>query len=724
MNSIFSRSLSLGAIVGASLSIAAQVAAAQPAQTQAGASAAPDSTAGSALEKSLDDIVVTAQKKGVAERAQDVPIALSAFSKDALAATHVADLTDIAKLAPNVRLQSTGSIKGFGTFYIRGAGVTGSIPSNDPAVGTFINGMPLGISTGALTELYDLASVEVLRGPQGTLFGRNVTGGAILLTTARPTDSLHADLRVGGGTSDQWVVSGAVGSTTDNGVFGAKMDFLQRHLGGYFHDVGTGRRVGESDVSLIRPTIVLKPTPSLNIAVMGEIGRESGDGAISSNFFVPGSLISKTYTPPPGKFDVELNTPGNSDLTWKHVVANADWKIGPGTITSITGLREVKHDHITDYDGSPVDYLTFGTHVKQHQFFQELRFAGKPFGTDAINITAGGNYMNQYYLYGEQRFNFKSALQGSIDHQQYGAFAQTEITLPLDLTLIGGLRYTYEKKAAVISKLGSCSLDLSTCNVDFRGSKSWHNLSPKFGLNWKPDKDLLVYGSFTRGFRSGGYNVRTSGAGSSPGPYDQETVDAYEVGLKSELFDRRIRLNLAGFLNKAKGLQEIVIVDGLNQTIVNAATATIKGAEADVTVVVAKGLLLTGTAGYLHPKYDRFDYLPNGVNLTPPQSPKWTTSASINYETALGSLGKISLRGAYSYVASRYADVANLAPLKSYSVLDASATLDLNDHVSVSIYGKNLANKAYVIFAQVNAAYGNNFLAPPRTVMGEVTFKY
>ncbi len=700
---------------------------------------APDQQSTSALERSLDEVVVTGRKRDVAERAQDVPIALSAFSAGAIEAAHVKDLSDIGNLAPSVRLMPSGSVPGYGSFFIRGAGVAGSIPSNDPAVGTFIDGMPLGVSSGSLTELFDLASIEVLRGPQGTLFGRNVTGGAILVRTARPTGDLHANLRGALGSHGQQELTGSVEGGVAGGAIAVKLAFLTKHSDGFFKDVATGDRLGERDVQIVRPTVVFHPTDKLTIAVIGEIGEDSGDGPVAKNLFVPGTSVTNSgFIPPPGKFDVGQNTRGYNDLAWKHAIINVDWDVGPGKITSITGWRGVTQAGALDADGSSFGAIVFDTNIDQSQFFQELRFAGKPFGTDAINITAGVSVLDQDFTYDEGRFIFsgalRQALRGTIDHKQYGAFGQADVALPWNVTITAGARYSYERKAAAIASLGNCNFERTTCVTDFRGKDAWRNLGPKLGLQWRPSDTLQVYASWTRGFRSGGFNIRNGSPLISAGPYDEETADAYEVGLKSELFDRRVRVNLAAFVNKAKDLQQVVLNQSNQQTVLNAADATVKGFEAELNFLPARGLVLTGSAGYVDNAYDRFDGLDVNADRIPDpdiarrlkfaQVPKWTASSSATYETSVGSLGTLTLRGSYTYVSSRPADVINNFDLEAYELIDASAALALNKYFTLTLYGKNLTNALYAGFGAAVSLYRAILPSPPRTWLVEASVRF
>lgn len=720
----------------------------EPASAAAQQSSETADTGASSLERALDDIVVTGRKRDVAERAQDVPIALSAYSAAALRAAHVQDLTDIANLAPSVRLTSS-AVPGYGSYFIRGASVIGTIPSNDPAVGVFINGMPLGTSRGSLGELFDLASIEVLRGPQGTLFGRNVTGGAILLTTARPSGDFHANLRGGIGNAGQWELSGGVEGATKSGAVAVRLAFLTKHTDGFFHDLQSGTRAGERDVRIVRPTVVFKPTETLTIAVSGEVGRDEGDGGIAFNLPAASSSITRSgYVIPSGKFDTRLNTKGYNDLRWKHVTVNSDLDVGVGTITSVTAWRAVRQKQQNDTDGASFDGVTFNDKSRQHQFSQELRFAGRPFGTDAIQLTVGGSMLDQSFTQFEGRFIFggllRQALEGTIDHKQYGLFAQTDIELPLNFTLTAGARYSYEKKSAVITSLGGCTfttvsaaLIKTACTPDFTGRDNWKNLGPKVGLQWKPSDEFLAYASWTRGFRSGGFNSRNTPP-AIPGPYDPETVDAYEIGLKSELLDRKLRINLAAYINKAKDLQEAVLdptrgAAGV-QTILNAADATTKGFEAEVTAIPVRGLVLTGAVGYVDAKYDSFRQLDlTGDRIPDPALakllkfaliPKWTASASATYEADLGSLGTLTLRGAYSYVDDRPNDVVNQFILPSYELVDASAALALNEHVTVTLYGKNLTNEVYSNNANGNATFRSQFIYPGRTWLAEVALKF
>ena len=715
-----------------------------------GTATQPDRPSGSLFD-SLDDIVVTARKKDVAERAQDVPVSITAIGAKTIEAAKIRDLVEVANLAPSVRLVPSGTTAGYGSFFIRGTGVSGSIPSNDPAVGTFVDGVPLGIGNGSLTEFFELQSVEILRGPQGTLFGKNVTGGAILLTTKRPTNEFGGFVRAGYGNDGQYLIAGNVeGPIVDDKVL-FKVAALQRHTDGAFHNSFNDSRIGERTITILRPTLVVKPTETLTITGIYEHGYDRGDGAATQNVYKPQTIISQTYDPRPlgGKFFINQNEEGFGDLKWNNYTVNAELEVGSGKITSITGWRTVANDALADSDGTPFTVFHLRSIVSQRQFYQELRYAGTPFGTDAIDVTAGGNYFNQHFNYQETRALTASNIgaNGIVDHKQYAAFAQADMHVTDTFTATAGLRYTREKKEATVASLGNCNFALTACTYDFTGSKTFSNVTPKFGLQWKPNRDFLAYASYTKGYRSGGFNVRNGSPLIPAGPYDDETVQAYEAGIKTELLDNRLRLNVAGYLNQFSNLQAVVLDSFNRQRVQNAANVDIWGFEIDAVASITRSLTLSGGVGYVDNKFSSFNGLElDGVAGIGPgdaaavkklglvQVPHWTASSTLTYEREIAGLGKLTLRGSYSYVGRRPGNVTNAFVVvgqppvpffsDSYQLVDLSADLDISEHLSVGAYVKNLTNERWVGFESFNLGFFQSYLSPPRNIMAEVTYKF
>ena len=295
----------------------------------------------------IEEVATTATKKSGAESAQDVAMSMSVFGEDALAERHVTDLGDLGMAMPNVALDGVGTAKGIANFTIRGQGIAGSIPSIDPTVGVFVDGVYLGVNYGVIVDTLDLAAVEVLRGPQGLLFGRNVTGGAVLLRSRRPQGLSSAEglLRLEPVPSDR--LTGSVERPLVEDALGLRVSGSFRDDAGWFDNTAPGGgRIGADATWVLRSVLGWTPGGGFEVAVIHEHGKTDADGPATQN---RRRLDG---------FDLELDEPGFAHIRWRHVIVDANRATADGRarLTNLFGWREVAHDSLTDTDstGAPV----------------------------------------------------------------------------------------------------------------------------------------------------------------------------------------------------------------------------------------------------------------------------------------------------------------------------------------------------------------------------------
>jgi iron complex outermembrane recepter protein len=688
----------------------------------------------------IDEIVVYARKKSGAERAQDVPIALTALSGAQIEAAFANDLTDVGMTMPNVRLDDGGAFPGVSNFTIRGMGFNSTIASVEPTVGTFVDGIYIGANLGGLADTLDLESVEVLRGPQGTLFGRNVTGGAVVMRSRRPDGEFGGVLKAGFGSGNRVVIAGGIeGPLTE--TLSAKIFAQYNDYDGDWHNITLGGRHGKDENFAVRPILRFQPNSGVDISLIGEYGKTDGDGVSSRFIEDPAQLLTiQGVREPEGTENLSINYRGYTDIEWKQAVLDANFDFAGGTLTSITGYRDVSYASAGDTDGSETETARALNTMEQHQFSEELRFAGRAFD-DKLDFTIGAYYfeqhMEQYYhviFFG----NSNQRSRGELDHRTWSVFAQGDYEVVPGVFVTAGGRYTWEKKSAATGRTNECTVDL-VCSLTDEGSTTWKNFAPKLGVSWKASPDVLLYASWTKGFRSGGYNIRTTGARFNPanptaafesaGPYDQEVVKALEGGIKTEFLDGKARVNFAAFHNTYSGLQRTVN-DGLVNFIANVAAATVNGAEVETTFLPFPNLALTGSLGYLDAKYD--DYILPGTttNLKGKQlirAPEWTYAASITHDLSLGSAGVLTSRAALNYSGKTPANDPGNYFAPSFHLVDASLTWspEGNEDLKVSAWVKNLTNEKYALLATyVGALFTNLYQSPPRRWGAEVTYRF
>ncbi|MES2057196.1 MAG: TonB-dependent receptor [Pseudomonadota bacterium] len=680
----------------------------------------------------LTDIVVTATKRGQAQNVQDVPFAVTAFGSDQLDDQHVRSIAGLSYDIPNVQLTELGTSPGYANFSIRGLGINSSIPSIDPTVGTFIDGIYLGIGGGVVLDTFDLAGVEVLRGPQGLLFGRNVTGGAVVIRSTVPSNVLHVDFKAALSTGLEKNISGVISGPLIKDKLQVKLGVYYDKDNGWFTNLyNNNHNFGKGETIIIRPALRFTPTETIEMIARYEHGHQFGDGARPTNFGLFGR----------DTFKISVNEEGLSRNNWNmaSLETNFDVGLGNGKITNIAGYRNFQGDLITDIDSQPVTNYHFYTRTEQNQFSNELRYAGT-FG--AIDVTTGLYYFGQEINYLEKRLLAGGALTiagGGVQNQHsYGAFASFDVHVNDQITLNVGGRYSKEDKKVRIANIvaGGCNFDARTCNYTFFSKKDWNGFTPRLGVQYKPTGNTQLYAFWAKGFRSGGYNLRSINTAVPPGPFDQETQNSFEIGLKQE-FGRIARVNLAGFYNKIDNVQREIVTPvagvGALQVVANAANVTIKGVDAEVVFMPARGLTITGQLGYTDGNYDKIfadlnnDQVINAKDyaLVLPRLSKWTYGGSIAYSLPVGT-GTVDARAGANYRSLAYYNELNNGILPAATMVDGNLSYSKGPY-KFSVFGTNLLNQVtYGISGPLPFIPGGTFSAlnKGRVVGAEFQYKF
>lgn len=688
--------------------------------TSAFAQAEPDDA------RELEDriIVVTSIKAPGIDAARRAG-SLTAVGQEELDTRNVRDLADLTYVAPNVSLDPIGTFKGVANFSIRGLGINSSIPSIDPAVGLFVDGVYMGINAGTVFDLLDVERVEVLRGPQGVAFGRNTTGGAVLIATGNPTEewmgraAVSFETPVDADRGAPMAIARAVVSGPLTDRIGIRLAALHRDDGGYFENSFDGSAFGKERTTMLRGALSIQASDRLSLLFKGERVESSGDGAAGHN----NGLIARD------DFAIALDERGFYDSRSTFAVARAEYEMDIGVITNVFGWREYDLRTRNDIDSSPQSIFFSDTGTSQEQWSNELYYAAD-FGR--LALTVGGYLFHQDIGYDEDRnlagFGLpKQYGGGRQDHDVYGIYGQADYDLTRAVTLTAGLRYSREEKAADITYVRprpACSAIDSTCPVDginpatgenngFSDTRSWSNFAPRLALAFRPAERATLYASWTRGYRSGGYNLRitqpvafesVSAALGSPA-FDEERVDSYEVGAKWHSADGRAHLTAAAFQTEVAGLQREVNVPsasaGLAQSVYNTADARIRGGEIEAEFAPLRILRLAANVGYIDARYTDafFDISSDGkvdaadLALDLPRAPKWTWGGSAIVTVPAGE-GAFTAAAFYQHRA-RYAYTDNNWGFNSASdQLDATLAYDLGEPgITMSVYGRNLLDE-------------------------------
>ena len=644
----------------------------------------------------LEEVVTTATKKGETEAAQDVVGAISVLGGDELEARHVIDIEDLGYALPNVAFDSIGTGKGIANFSIRGLGVAGSIPSIDPTVGIFIDGMYLGVNYGVVMDMFDLEAMEVLRGPQGLLFGRNVIGGAVLLRSRRPSGAASGYMSVRRSTGPETRFAAAGERRFTEREINARLAVAYRRDDGWFdNDASIGGSVGAETTWSVRPIVTFKPTKYLDVAVILEHGDSEGDGPASQNRYRFSG------------FDFAIDEPGFSRVDWDHVIVETVRRFDRGRIVNVTGLRGLGHTSLADVDSTNQPIFHLWAFTDQEQFSNELRYTG--WVRENIEATLGSYVFVQEIRYRERRLirdNWGNRFGGDQHHRTAGVFTNADFHLSERWIASAGVRYTVESKAVEIATAGvSMCNDLSRlCDYDFEDDDTWRNLTPRFTIQRWFGNRTQGYGEYTRGFRSGGFNLRNTSRTASPGPFDEEEQDAVEIGLKTEF--PRFRLNLAAFQTRIRDLQRQVtrqdIATGAIQVTANTADATIEGIEAEFSMLLGEACKVGTFVGITRGAYDEVRYDLNGDGSTVgderlklPRLAPLTFGAEGECRRHFDRLGSLTMRIGVAHRDDSEIAHDNTGVLDGGDVVDARIELAMNDSLQVTLFGRNLLNEVF-----------------------------
>ena len=705
----------------------------------------------------LEEIVTTARKRSKAEAVQEVPVAVTAYGAVQIDALFVKKLDDLSYLMPNVQLEAVGTFPGVQNFSIRGQGINSSIPSVDPTVGVFVDGIYMGTTYGVVIDTFDLESVEVLRGPQGLLFGRNVTGGAVVLRNARPDGEFGTRFRVGATDDEHYNIAAAIEGSLIEDKLAAKVVVYYDDDDGYFKNINqtyTGpqvgpfpiapapyptqafyinaassrTKVGQFTTKLIRPTLVWTPSDTLDITWNAEHGESTGDGAIWSNVTLQraGSLPN---------FATSADELGFTDMRWTQSMIELNLaEVGNGTLTNIAGVRRVVAESATDVDGTYFPLFAVPGSNDSTQWSNELRWSGSV--NEKWDTTFGLYYFTQNIGYREGRYIqavLTRALGGDMDAKNFGVFWNNDFYLTDALAMQVGVRYTDESKdAQIISGVGGGCPDVVTFNCNFDSlTGKWDNITPKIGFQWSFNENSQLYGFFSKGYRSGGFNFRNAKPNViPPGPTREEENRTFEIGLKTDFNDGKMRLNLAAFHNEIDDIQrelnlgdpDVVVLQGT----INAGDVTIKGVEVDFVGLITDNFSVNASYGWQDGEYDRVD--PTWVSFLGPELPRLAPtnySVGLSLDVPMGSAGLVNFATNFSYRESHPYNDSNSEVYEDQERLNANINWFLpNDEWQISLYGKNLTDEAnWGNLTSISGIYTAGPMQPGRVIGLEVNFR-
>ncbi len=651
----------------------------------------------------IDEIVVTAQYRS--ENIQRVPLAISSVSGDDLAAAGVSDLTGLSANVPGLYLSSYSTLSP--QLFIRGVGSNDDGITSEGAVGVYLDGVYVGRASSALFDLFDLDRVEVLRGPQGTLYGRNTNGGAIKIVTAQPGPNFNAAVEVGYGSFDQRTLRGLVSGALGDNVY-AKLSGSYRGRDGWTRDTATGVRLNDEDSASLRGQLRIEPASGVDATLSLDYSRDRPTSTFKE---VVGGTLFGLYQESPDPFVGSYDLPGafiRRDIAGASVAIN--WDTGPAVLSVISAYRDTDIHYTEDYDSTPFPVVQLDTRQRAKQFTQELRLVSEE-GESSFSWIAGAFYLrdrgrslDQFIL---PFFGLDDEItSASTQTSSIAAFGEFSLRVTDRLQLTVGARYTHERKQLAVQRTyrpqdGSPLIDFVPLTDT---AISFDNFSPRLVVEYQATEDVLGYASVTRGFKSGGFNNFPANAIAAATAFSPENITAYEVGLKVTAFDRRLRVNSAAFYYDYSDLQVFAPIDTGGALpviqITNAAKASVKGLEIELTATPVHGVTVELNYAHLLSRYRRFLF--NAVDLagnTLPRAPRDTVTASLEWAGSIAGDTQLRLRGEYVYSSNLFFTPFNDPDLQTgrFGLLNASATLALGGgHWTLSVYGRNLTNKHYL----------------------------
>ncbi|MDO1557927.1 TonB-dependent receptor [Brevundimonas sp. 2R-24] len=649
----------------------------------------------------VEEVVVTARR--TEERLQETPLSISAFSGEELEERGATNVTDLQGAVPNLNIVQGRGSSDSTNIYIRGIGQPDALQTFDPAVGVYVDDVYLSRIRGTQLELLDLQRVEVLRGPQGTLYGKNTIGGAVRLVTRTPDQGPYGNasltygdyneraVRISGAApiNDQWAIGGAV---------------LIADRDGYVTDSFTyGRTYNDRNVTAARLAASWTPRDNFRLDLAADATQQRSAmtvGRLESTVYTTdlalGTRTNRQLAPAPGsEWDFRSQTtptlPNESPLSHWGVSATATLDLSDSlTLRSITAYRELSYDDYIDIDATRFELggdVFVG--VDQTQLSQEFQLnwdnGGRLTGVGGVYYMQE-NIVSEQAAYGDDLFTtlglptgFTRTIADDLDTTSWAAYANANFDVTDALRVTAGVRYTHESKDYwrtttqdwTIPLTGIPLIDgiLQPFNLDpvftFDVSNDWSSVSPMLSADYRLSEDAMVYARVSHGFKSGGFNGRANNPGEQQ-PYDPETVISYEAGAKTDWFDGRLRANVALFYNEYSDFQARVsdcVVNpatpslpcSISLTVLNAGELITQGAELELLAAPIDNLTLEAQVGYLDASYGEFEdvrftaFGGSRAFQTPAFSPEWTTRLAGAYAFQLGDNGSLTLGGQARY---------------------------------------------------------------------------
>jgi len=701
-----------------------------------------------AASGAIEEIVVTAQKR--AQNVQDVPVAISAFSAEMLETRGISNPQDLQEAVPNLSIGEQTNLGGTAKVTLRGVGSENYGPGGDPGVPLHINGHYTQSTAYVFRDMIDVQRVEVQRGPQGTLYGRNAIGGNVNLITRRPTKEFEGSAAIEVGNYNRRMVQAIVSGPFTDSIRG-RFVVARAVRDGFVKELGVGKDRDSVDYLSMRGSLEIDLASNLQAYINGYYFKDKGNNYTRRIDRDPNNIANNFA------FKVASNTPNEGQDKSKGASIDFTWNLGNVEFRSLSAYDRTNTSGTYDLDGNPVRVAQYTVAIGMKVLTQEFQLLSK--GDGPLKWVAGAFYYkedsNELRANVIDRFdtdsNGKTGLTGdqtqptviqnarTRNHaDSWALYGQLDYNLTENLQLEAGLRYTRDGKS-YFSGADTVLSDGSTRSVPTGGGRfttfpllnqvffdntagtHWSKATWKLGLNYRLNQDALLYASYSRGYKAGGYAAKQGDY------YNPEVVDAFELGLKGQWADNRVQTNLALFYYDYKNKQELQFFGPSAQfpngglQLINATSAKSYGAELEIRANVTNSFHLDASMSYLHARYGKFiakdaqlgtafqDLAGNKL----PLSPEMKFNAGAQYDWSFGkNLGEFTLRGDYSWTGEQFGNALNriggVLPatgdqIPEYGVINASLQWKSNDKsMQISLFARNLANKFAISNSFVN----------------------
>ena len=699
-------------------------------------------------EPQLEEVTVTAQKRE--QSLQEVPVAVTAIGEAALVENGIADMTDIQKLSPNTTLQVSRGTNSTLTAFIRGIGQQDPLWGFEPGVGIYVDDVYVARPQGAVMDVYDVERIEVLRGPQGTLYGKNTIGGAVKYVTKKMTGDNEVRIGAALGSYNQrdLKVAGSM-AVSDKVNIGAAIASFQRD--GFGENIINGKDQYNKDIMTGRVTVEITPTEDLFIRLAADKTRDES-APRHGHRFGPGYAGEPVLD---SVYDTESNLPSENLVETSGMSLTAEWNISDSvTVKSITASREGTTETVIDFDATNAPLFDVPAFYDDEQFSQEFQLNWQGDNADLVTgifyydgTAAGGfdavlGYLDFSAL--GVPAGFTQNVSGKVDTKSLSVYAHYNWQFAEQWNLNLGGRYTNDEKKADVFKgnyfgIGSDMFHdqyyadrpapvFGGALTDYDGQKDWGEFSPRVGVDYQINQDVMMYASYSAGFKSGGFDMRGDAVEipETVDGYDPETVDTFELGWKLDLLDNRMRVNGALFRSEYTDMQvnqQRLKADGSGfvSAVLNAGESLIQGIELEASLALTDNLSALATLGLVDAEFVEFisgDGTDIADELELQNTPDTTAMIQLNWTTPLAG-GELVVVPSASYRAdTQIFERPGILDQKAYTLVDLTATYYSPDgNWNLGLQGKNLTDKEYRIAGyDFGAPFQSGFYGNPRTI--------